>query len=67
MFPNVNAERARLGLTLDEMAKQLNMKRGTLSLKLNKKSPITLDEAKKIKRILKTDMSIDELFREEDE
>lgn len=29
-YPNINAERARLGLTLDEMAKKLGVSRKTL-------------------------------------
>lgn len=65
MYPNVNAERARQRLTLEEFAKLLGLSRGTLSLKLNKKAPITLDEAKAIKKALKTDMSLEELFEEE--
>jgi transcriptional regulator with XRE-family HTH domain len=64
MYPNLKAEFARLGLTLEVIAKELDVTVGTLSLKLNGKYPITLNEAKKLKEIAKTDIPLEILFEE---
>lgn len=45
-------------------AKELEISSSTFSLKLNGKYPFTLDEAKKIKNILGTETTLDELFKE---
>ena len=52
MYPNVEAERIRAGLTLEPIAEALGVTVSTLSLKLNGKYPITFNEAKKIKDII---------------
>ena len=65
MFPNVRAEMARNNLTLGVVSEELGMRLGTLSAKLKGKYPITLEEAKKIKTIVKTDMPLEELFKTE--
>lgn len=64
MFPNLNAERARKGVTLEDLAKVLNIRTATMCEKLNGKYPITLDEAIKIKSYLEVDMPLDKLFEE---
>ena len=69
MYPNVRAEFARKNLTLEKIVEELQ-KRGitmtvpTLSLKLNGKYPITLDEAKAIKAITGADIPLEVLFEE---
>lgn len=47
-----------------EIATQLNISYNTLLLKLKNKSHFTYDEAKQIKNILKTTLTIEELFTE---
>lgn len=64
MYKNVNAERARKGITLEDLAEALGLTIGTVSQKLNGKYPITLDEAKIIKERLGVDMPLEELFEE---
>ena len=75
MYPNVEAERTRAGLTLEPIAEELGITVSTLSQKLNGKYPITFDEAKKIKEIIvrekrrkgitiNIDMSLEVLFEE---
>ena len=69
MYPNWNAEYARKGFTLNQLADELE-KRGikrtvaTLSLKFIGKAPITLKEAKALKEIVGTELSLDVLFKE---
>ena len=64
MYKNVNAERARRGITLEDLAEALGLTISTVSQKLNGKYPITLDEAKIIKGRLGVDMPLEELFEE---
>ena len=52
MYPNVEAERTRAGLTLEPIAEELGITVSTLSQKLNGKYPITFCEAIKIKEII---------------
>lgn len=72
MYPNLKAEFARKNLTLEKVIAELE-KRGikmtlsTLSLKMNKKNKtysFTFNEAKALKEIVETDMSLEELFEE---
>ena len=63
MYPNVRAEFARRGLTLEVVSEKLSIATSTLSAKL-RKTGVSLKEAKQIKEILGTDMSIEELFEE---
>ena len=69
MYPNLKAEIARNNLTLEKMVNALaeighTMTISTLSLKLNGKYPITLNEAKALKQIVGTDIPLDTLFEE---
>lgn len=65
MYPNVEAEIARKRTTKTKLARQMGITLGTLSLKLSGKSDITFPEAIKIKQLLKVDMPIEKLFKEE--
>lgn len=63
MYPNVKAELARRDITLSTLADRMEMSLSTLSGKL-KEGRILLGEAKKIKKILETDLPIEVLFEE---
>ena len=67
MYPNVRAEFARKKLTLEAVSEQMGITIGTLSAKLRGLYPLTLNEAKKIKEIIGTNMTIDDLFEIESE
>lgn len=67
MYRNLEAELARRKLSRTMLANELGITIGTLCLKLNGKANLTLPEAKKIKAILKCDMSIDYLFSDEEQ
>lgn len=67
MYPNVEAELARARMTKRMLSKQMEITQGTLSLKLSGKSDLTFPEAIKIKRLLRVDIPIEELFKEEKE
>lgn len=62
MYRNAKAEMVRSGLTLEAVAREMDITLGTLSNKLNGKYPITLNEAKQFKRIVKSDMPLEVLF-----
>ena len=62
MYRNLEAEIARQGMTKTQIAEQLGITLGTLSLKLNGKYKLTLPEAIRIKKILNVDLTIEYLF-----
>lgn len=62
MFINVDVKLTRNGMTRGDLAKALNLTPSTVSLKLNGKAILTLNEAKKIKQILKTNIPLEDLF-----
>ena len=62
MFKNVDAELKRKGMTRGDLAKKLNLTPSTMSLKLNGKTHITLNEAMRIKKILGVDIPLEILF-----
>jgi len=70
MYPNFRAECARKKLTLEKIVEELR-KRGYkisvshLSQKLTGKYPISLTEAKDLKEIVETDLTLEELFEVE--
>jgi hypothetical protein len=64
MYKNAKAEMVRKGLRLEDVAPHMDMTISTLSQKLNGKYPITLNEAKMFKRIVETELSLEELFEE---
>ena len=65
MFPNLDAEMARKKITRMRLAEILKKTPTTLSLKLNGKAPITLEECLEIKKAIGTDESIEYLFSTE--
>lgn len=65
MYRNLEAEMARAGVSQFQLAKELGITPTTMSLKLNEKSNLTLQECVKIKRFLGADESIDYLFEPE--
>lgn len=62
MYRNAKAEMVRAGVTLAALSENLGGTISTWSLKLNGKYPITLDEAVRFKRFVKTDLPIEVLF-----
>lgn len=62
MYRNAKAEMVKQGLRLEDVAEKMDITISTLSLKLNGKYPITLNEAKLFKTIVKTDLPLEELF-----
>lgn len=67
MYNNLEAELKRKKIRRIDLAKKLGIAISTVSEKLNGKSDISLALAYKIKRILETDMPIEELFLTEEE
>jgi len=62
-FANVRAAMAKANnMTIGELAALVDMNRDTLSRKLSMSTPINLDEALKIARVLGS--SVEELFQE---
>lgn len=64
MYPNVKAEMARKNIILEDLAKELGRTVGTVCNKLNGEQPLLFSEAKVIKKVLHTDMPLEELFEE---
>lgn len=62
MYPNLNAELARCGISQRELASRIGRTPGTLSLKLTGKAVVTLPEAAKIKEIIGTTLPLEVLF-----
>lgn len=62
MFRNVDAELKKVGLNRGQLAKKMKIRPSTMSLKLNEKTIVTLNEAKTIKKILKSKLPLEELF-----
>ena len=63
LYPNLRAEMARQGLTIDKLATMLGISAASLSQKLRGLFPFTLNEAKKIKALLNVDIPLEELFK----
>ena len=62
MYPNLNAELARVGITRLMLAAKLGVAPGTLSVKLNGKSDLSLAECVKIKEIVAPEKTLEYLF-----
>ena len=75
MYPNLKAEFARKGLTLEKIVAELDklgvkMSVPTLSMKLNRKNKtfdFTLNEAKALKEVVRSDDPLEVLFEEGEE
>ncbi len=66
MYDTLEAELRRRKIRRKDLAEQLDLTIGTISLKLNGKAPITLGEANTIKKILGVQMPLEELFKSSD-
>ena len=72
-YPNLKAEIARSGLTYNEILERgkkdgrLDCTISTLSLKINGKAEFTLNESMALKEIIGTDLTLNELFKNESE
>ena len=66
MYLNLRAEMARRNFNISSLAEEINIPVGTLSKKLRGKSNFSIKEAQKIKDALGVNMSIDELFKVEE-
>lgn len=62
MFPNVRAKLGYRNMTRLDLSDATGIKYQTLNAKLNGDSELTLADAVKIKRALKTDMPLEDLF-----
>ena len=62
MFPTLQAEIARKGWAASYLAELVGMVPSNLSAKMKGKYGFSLEDAKKIKKALGVDMSIDQLF-----
>lgn len=62
MYSNVKAELARRDLTVVDLSRMTGIRYQTLADKINGKSPLTLEEAKKIKGALNVEIPLEELF-----
>lgn len=65
MYPTLRAEMARRKIILKDLAEdpEINCTISTMSLKLGGKAPLTFAEARRIKEILGTDLSLEDLFK----
>ena len=62
MYKNVKAQIILSGLSRKDLAQKLGIQYNTLNHKLSGKSVFTLDEAMAIKRILGSNIPIEQLF-----
>lgn len=67
MYRNAKAELVRAGLILADVSENLGGTVSTWSQKLNGKYPITLNEAKGFKRLVKSELPLEVLFAEFEE
>ncbi len=66
MFPNLEAEMARLKITQAKLAEMLGITPTTLSFKLSGKSTLSLKECVMIKKKAFPDKTLDYLFQTEE-
>ncbi len=62
MFHNLDIELTKARMTRRELAKSIGVTPTTMSLKLNGKSSISLKECIDIKKILQSELTIEDLF-----
>jgi len=67
MYRNLEAELARNQMTKTKLAEKMGISLGSLSDKLNGRIKLSLREAIEIKKIVGVDMTMEELFEEEQE
>lgn len=63
VYPNLRAEMARKGITIQDIANILKKDRGTISAKLSKKQPLLFGEAVEIRNHFFRGMDLDYLFK----
>lgn len=66
MYPNFEAERARQKITLEDISTILGKTVANWSSKLRGDTVLTFDEAIALKRVLGTDLPLEELFEKRD-
>lgn len=66
MYPNLEAEMKRNGITGEKMAKQLGISRSSLSAKMNNRDRMKLSECASIIDLFFDGMKIDYLFQWKD-
>lgn len=66
MYKNLRAEMARNKLTVGDLAKALNVRRATVSDKINGKRRFYYEECLKIKKTFFPNLSIEYLFDKDD-
>ena len=64
MYRNAKAEMVRAGITLTRLAETMDSHVSVWSEKLNGKRPISLNEAKRFKEIVKSNLPLEKLFEE---
>lgn len=66
MLGNLKAEMARRDMTALTLSEKTGIRYQTLTAKIAGASPITIKEARAIRDALETDLTIDELFDDEE-
>lgn len=66
-YPNLLGEMAKRKVKQKDLATVIDKEEQTISKKMNGSAIFTLDEAKKISEYLKTELTIEELFKQEEE
>ena len=66
MYPNLEAEMARKSVKAVQLSNAIGVNESTFSGKRNGKTDFSLREAVEIKRILKADIPLEELFKKGD-
>lgn len=61
-YPNLRAEMARAGMTICSLSGALGMDRNRLSRKLSGRTPLSLDEAIRIRAAIHSTLTLEELF-----
>lgn len=64
MYPNLNAEMARRGITVKTLSERTDIPYGTLAPKVRGDKPIMISEATKIRDAIDRNLTIDTLFSE---
>ena len=67
MYRNARAEMVKAGMSLEKLAKEMNTHASIWSEKLNGKRPISLKEAKQFKKVVNSNLPLEELFKEFEE
>lgn len=63
----LKAEMVKKNMTITKLASEIGISEKTLRNKINGDTDFTLPEAQAIRRILKSEMTLDDLFATEDE